>query len=120
MDMNTFPVSYTFASRYGHNRAITRIGSHRYIVEGETHYMRGGADNAGNPFVDFEGGPFVVCGESLEYCVGEFPCIPHGEVIKRVKSLAPAAAASEMGYTDSALAKAFEKPHYAYVLVETL
>lgn len=118
--MNSFAPSYTFTSRYGQIRSITCVDAHRYIVEGETHYMRGGADNDGNPFVDFEGGPFVVCGESLEYCVGEFPCIPHGEVIKRVKSLTPAAAASEMGYTDSAVAKTFEKPHYAYVLVETL
>lgn len=120
MGMNTFPVSYTFTSRYGKTRSLTRISSHRYIVEGETHYMRGGADNDGNPFVDFEGGPFVVCGEFLEYCVGKFPCISHGEVVKQIKSITPDAAATEMGYTDSATVRAFQKPNYSYVLVETM
>lgn len=118
--MKSFAPSYTFTSRYGQTRSITRVDDHRFIVEGDTRYMRGGEAGDGGTMVDFEGGPFLMSGESLQVCVGDFPCVPENAVIKRVRCVTPYVAATEMGFTDSAMIKAFDKSDYSYVLVETM
>lgn len=118
--MTTPPPSYAFSSRYGQHRSITRIDSTRYLVEGQTHYLRGGGDpETGSTMVDFEGGPFLMTGESLALMVGDLPCVREHAVIKSVKSVNPETAVELLGLTGSHWVKTMDKPDYAYVLVET-
>ena len=57
-------------------------------------------------------------GELLETAIGDFPITHRFMQIKSVTCLSPEDAADLMGYTDSAMVKTFDKPDYAYVLVE--
>lgn len=56
-----------FKSRYGQLRTITEQSDGSFIVEGESHYYRCGADERGDGLwmVDFEGGPFICVGDDL-------------------------------------------------------
>ena len=67
MGMSKYPTSYTFTSRYGQIRSVTQVDPKRFVVEGETLYMRFGSDEAtGFTMADFEGGPCVMSGDTLE------------------------------------------------------
>ena len=117
--MSKYPPSYAFTSRYGQHRSITRIDATHYLVEGNTRYVRGGHDPKSEwTMVDFEGGPFIATGETLQVCVGEFPCLDGSAVVENVKWISPDAAAAYLGFTDSAVVAAFDKPDYSYCLVE--
>lgn len=117
--MSKYPTSYAFQSRYGQHRSVTRVDATHYLVEGVTHYMRGGHDPQTDwVMVDFEGGPFIATDEPLQECVGAFPCLHESAVVKTVKQISPQAAAAALGYTDSAVVASFDKPHYSYCLVE--
>lgn len=119
MGMRQYPTSYTFTSRYGQIRSVTQVDPKRFVVEGETLYMRFGSDEAtGFTMADFEGGPCVMSGDTLEEDIGHFPITHRFMEIKSVTCLSPEDAADLMGYTDSAMVKTFNKPDYAYVLVE--
>jgi hypothetical protein len=117
--MNRFPTSYSFASRYGQIRSVTRIDPKRYIVEGETLYTRASNDPQTNfSMADFEGGPCLISGDSLEQDIGHFPITDSHMIVKSVAFVSPEDAADLMGFTDSAVVQAFSKSDYAYVLVE--
>ena len=118
--MNTPSPSYAFSSRYGQHRSITRIDSKRYLIEGNTRYMRGGEDpQTGSTMVDFEGGPFLMTGDPLAAMVGDLPCVREHAIIKSAKSVNAATAVELLGLTGSHWVTAMDKPDYAYVLVET-
>lgn len=53
--------------RYGQKRAITKISDNEYILEGDSHYCRGGLLNNGAKFFDLEGGPFVSIGDKISF-----------------------------------------------------
>lgn len=117
--MSKYPPSYAFTSRYGQHRSITRIDATHYLVEGDTRYVRFGHDaNDNSTMADFEGGPFIATGEPLHACVGGFPCLHKSAVVESVKWITPDAAAAYLGFTDSAVVAAFDKPDYSYCLVE--
>ena len=119
MGMRQYPTSYTFTSRYGQIRSVTQVDPKRFVVEGETLYLRFGNDAAtGFTMADFEGGPCMTSGDILEKDIGHFPITHRFMEIKSVTCLSPEDAADLMGYTDSAMVKTFNKPDYAYVLVE--
>jgi len=119
MGMNKYPTSYTFTSRYGQIRSVTQVDPKRFVVEGETLYLRYGSDEATRfTMVDFEGGPCMTSGDILEKDIGHFPITHRFMQVKSVTCLSPEDAADLMGYTDSAIVKTFNKPDYAYVLVE--
>ena len=117
--MRQYPTSYTFTSRYGQIRSVTQVDPKRFVVEGETLYLRYGRDeNTRFTMVDFEGGPCLTSGDILEREIGHFPITHRFMQVKSVTCLSPKDAADLMGYTDSAIVKTFNKPDYAYVLVE--
>ena len=63
--------THTIMSRYGQPRTFTKVARNKYIVDGPSAYCRGGQDNDGNYFVDYDGGPFICTGDSLSFYVGE-------------------------------------------------
>lgn len=63
-------VLFTFKSRYGDERTVTRVDDHTLIVEGPSHYTRSSADESGSYIADFEGGPFLMRGMTVEQATG--------------------------------------------------
>jgi hypothetical protein len=61
----------TIMSRYGQPRVFTKVARNKYIVDGPSAYCRGGATNDGNPFIDYDGGPFLCTGDSMSFYIGE-------------------------------------------------
>lgn len=57
--------SYTVLSRYSQPRVVTMVASNKYIIDGPSEYYRGGVDDDGNNFVDYDGGPFVFVSDSM-------------------------------------------------------
>jgi hypothetical protein len=60
----------TIMSRYGQPRVVTKVARNKYIIDGPSAYYRGGQDNDGNPFIDYDGGPFVCTGDSMAFYGG--------------------------------------------------
>ena len=63
-------VLFTFKSRYGDERTVTRVDDHTLIVEGPSHYTRTSADESGSYIADFEGGPFLMRGMTVQQATG--------------------------------------------------
>lgn len=57
--------SAKFTSRYAANRIITKISENEYILEGKSHYCRGGFLNEGQKFFDLDGGPMLAVGDKI-------------------------------------------------------
>ena len=108
MTFKSTPSAYSFASRYGDARSLSPLGeqgdgTRAYIIEGESHYVRGGEG-----MIDFEGGPFVSTDSFLNaddteapaYLVqqiGAFPCIGANEVVVGAQWLSRENAAHALG-----------------------
>ena len=106
-------------SRYGQHRSVCRVAENRFIIEGPSRYVRGASDDNGPTMADFEGGPCVFSGSDLRHALGDAPCLPEGKTIKSVRFLTPKEYAELVNLTDSYWVRAFDKPDYAYCLVET-
>jgi len=63
-------VLHSFKSRYGDERTLSRVDDHTLIVEGPSHYTRGSSDGDGNVMADFEGGPFLMRGMTVQQATG--------------------------------------------------
>ena len=59
---------HTFKSRYGDERRLIAVDATTLIVEGPSHYTRGSSDDDGQVMADFEGGPFLMRGMTVEQC----------------------------------------------------
>ena len=46
-------VLFTFKSRYGDERTLSRVDDSTLIVEGPSHYTRGSSDGDGNVIIRF-------------------------------------------------------------------
>lgn len=60
--------SWTFKSRYGQDRILTKIEENLYSLEGTTMFTRGGFTNdtsSGIEYIDMEGGPFVQLNDTI-------------------------------------------------------
>ena len=75
---------YKIISRYGQPRVVTQIDTNKYTIDGPSSYFRGGADNDGNPFIDYDGCPFVCAGDSMSFYGGKA-----SEEIATVKAIEP-------------------------------
>jgi hypothetical protein len=78
---------------------VQRDGTRAYIIEGESHYVRGGEG-----MIDFEGGPFVCNGACtggddplFVDAVGALPCIGADEVVVEAQWLSRENAAYALG-----------------------
>ena len=76
-------VLFTFKSRYGDERTVTRVDDSTLIVEGPSHYTRGSSDGEGNVMADFEGGPFLMRGMTVQQATG----YPMSALIESVRFL---------------------------------
>jgi hypothetical protein len=54
-----------FQSRYRQQRVVNQINETQYTLEGPTHFLRMAGDEENITMVDFEGGPFVNCGDRM-------------------------------------------------------
>ena len=63
---------HTFKSRYGDERRLLAVDATTLIVEGPSRYTRGSTDDDGQVMADFEGGPFLMRGMTVEQCT-DFP-----------------------------------------------
>ena len=63
---------HTFKSRYGDERRLISVDATTLFVEGPSHYTRGSSDDDGQVMADFEGGPFLMRGMTVEQCT-DFP-----------------------------------------------
>jgi hypothetical protein len=61
---------HTWKSRYGDERTLIGVDDRTFIIEGPSHFSRSSADESGQFMVDFEGGPFVMRGLSIEQVTG--------------------------------------------------
>jgi hypothetical protein len=68
----TGAILHSFKSRYGDERRLIGVDTDTYIVEGVSHYTRGSTDGSGDVMADFEGGPFLMRGMTIEQATG-FP-----------------------------------------------
>ena len=82
-------VGFKIISRYGQPRVVTQVGTNKYTIDGPSSYFRGGSNNDGNPFIDYDGGPFVCTGDSMSFYGGKA-----SEEIAAVKAIEP----SQEGY----------------------
>lgn len=57
--------SWTFKSRYGKDRRLTKIEDSLYALEGVTMFTRGCFNDGGIEYFDLEGGPFVQVGDTI-------------------------------------------------------
>ena len=119
--MKITPQFYTVEpSRYGQHRTVCRVDENRFIVEGPTHFTRGACEADGTPTMcDFQGGPFICAGSDLRVSIGDAPCLPEGKTIKTVRWLSAEQYAEAIHLTDPYWVQTFNKPEYAYCLVET-
>lgn len=62
--------TFKFMSRYGQPRVVTKVADNTYIIDGPSSYFRGGTTNDGDPFIDYEGGPFVCTGDLMSFYGG--------------------------------------------------
>ena len=76
-------VLHTFKSRYGDERRLMRVDDDTLIVEGPSHYTRTGSDENGSYIADFEGGPFLMRGMSVQQATG----YPMSALIESVRFL---------------------------------
>lgn len=106
-------------SRYGQHRSVCRVGDNRFIIEGPSKHVRGASDENGPSMADFEGGPCVFTGMDLRMALGDAPCLPEGKTVKSARFLSPQEYAELVNMTDAHWVWVFEKPDYAYCLVET-
>jgi len=125
MTFKSTPPAYSFASRYGDARSLSPLGeqgdgTRAYIIEGESHYVRGGEG-----MIDFEGGPFVSTDSFLNaddteapaYLVqqiGAFPCIGANEVVVGAQWLSREHAAHALGL-DPVLMDPLRKRSFALI-----
>jgi hypothetical protein len=63
-------VLHTFKSRYGDERRLIRVDESTLLVEGPSIYTRGSTDGEQNVIADFEGGPFIMRGMSVQQATG--------------------------------------------------
>lgn len=63
---------HTFKSRYGDERSLIGVDDNTFIVEGPSHFTRASVDGDANVMADFEGGPFLMRGMTIEQATG-FP-----------------------------------------------
>lgn len=61
---------HSWKSRYGDERTLIGVDDRTFIIEGPSYYSRSSADESGQFMVDFEGGPFVMRGLSIEQVTG--------------------------------------------------
>jgi hypothetical protein len=54
-------------SRYNDKRILTKISDNEYILEGKSHYCRGGTLNEGQKFFDMDGGPMLAVGDKISF-----------------------------------------------------
>ena len=59
---------HTFKSRYGDERRLVEVDATTLIVEGPSRFTRGSSDDDGQTMADFEGGPFLMRGMTVEQC----------------------------------------------------
>lgn len=120
MGMKFPPLFYSVEpSRYGQHRTVCRVGENAFILEGPSRFTRGAADENGPTMADFEGGPCVFTGMSLQLAVGEAPCLPEGKTVKSARFITPVEYAQHINMNASHWVQAFTKPDYAYCLIET-
>lgn len=62
--------TFKIMSRYGQPRVVTKVAENIYIIDGPSSYFRGGTTNDGDPFIDYDGGPFVCTGDSMSFYGG--------------------------------------------------
>lgn len=62
--------TFKIISRYGQPRVVTKVAENIYIIDGPSSYFRGGTTNDGDPFIDYDGGPFVCTGDSMSFYGG--------------------------------------------------
>lgn len=62
--------TFKIMSRYGQPRVVTKVADNTYIIDGPSSYYRGGTTNDGDPFIDYDGGPFVCTGDSMSFYGG--------------------------------------------------
>jgi hypothetical protein len=68
----TGAILHIFKSRYGDERRLIGVDSDTFIVEGLSHFTRGSTDEGGEVMADFEGGPFLMRGMTIQQATG-FP-----------------------------------------------
>ena len=61
-------VLHRFKSRYGDERRLIAVDSTTLLIEGPSRYTRGSTDDDGQVMADFEGGPFLMRGMTVEQC----------------------------------------------------
>lgn len=88
-------VLFTFKSRYGDERTVTRVDDSTLIVEGPSHYTRGSSDESGDVMADFEGGPFLMRGMTVEQATG-YPMTALIEAVRFLPSPKPGHARCEV------------------------
>lgn len=119
------PPAYPFPSRYGQFRSITALprtggATRQYIIQGDTHYTRGGEG-----MIDFEGGPFVSTHSFidpddtetpafLERQIGAFPCVAPDEVVIGAQWLTTEEAEWALGNP------VMRRERYGYALITTV
>lgn len=65
--VTTKKTSSTFPARYGYTRTLTKISDNEYVLEGVSHYCRGGQTNKGARFFDLDGGPMIAIGDKISF-----------------------------------------------------
>jgi hypothetical protein len=65
-------IIHSFKSRYGDERLLIAVNATTLLIEGPSHYTRGSSDDDGQVMADFEGGPFLMRGMTVEQCT-DFP-----------------------------------------------
>lgn len=63
---------HNFKSRYGDPRLLIAVDDDTLLIEGPSQYTRFSSDENGSYIADFEGGPFVMRGMTVEQCT-DFP-----------------------------------------------
>jgi len=75
---------HIFKSRYGDKRSLIGVDDSTFIIEGPSHYTRGTTDDGLEVMVDFEGGPYIERGMTIEQATG----FPMKALIESVRILA--------------------------------
>jgi hypothetical protein len=65
-------IIHSFKSRYGDERLLIEVDATTLLIEGPSQYTRSSADENGQYMADFEGGPFIMRGMTVEQCT-DFP-----------------------------------------------
>jgi hypothetical protein len=91
----TGAILHSFKSRYGDDRHLIGVDAATFIVEGPSHYTRGSTDEGGQVMADFEGGPFLMRGMTIEQATG-FPLQALIESVRFLPSEKPGHARCEV------------------------